>query len=353
MPERTTSSLKRQSAGRYRTTDERFSVEQASGGWMVIDGEQTNELGLALVRGPFRSLDEARAAIEGARADPPPTSDLAARIAALPVAGIKPTQGRVSRFGHNPAFHGIVGSWTQLGPIARSVDDLALALAIIAGPDGEDPHVQPIELRDPAAVDLHELRVAFFTDNGILTPTPATISTVGSAAHVLADEGATITEQLPPGIVELAKLWWPIVLADGHAWLRRLITGAGTPGTGWYTWLDDEPPASSAELTEMLERVDVARAAMARFMQSVDVIVSPAGPLPPFRHDDGDSEVNADSYCEAHNLSGYPSVVVPGGVADGFPIGVQVVARPWRDDLALAAAKAIERALGGWRSPPM
>jgi len=84
VPEIPGSKLKRESAGRYRTTDERFSVEQASGGWMVVDGEQTNELGLALVRGPFGSLDEARAAIEEARSAPPPTSNLAARIAAMP-----------------------------------------------------------------------------------------------------------------------------------------------------------------------------------------------------------------------------------------------------------------------------
>ena len=269
------------------------------------------------------------------------------------VAGIKPTQGRVSRFGHNPAFHGIVGSWTQLGPIARSVDDLVLALSIIAGPDGEDPHLQPIELRDPTNVASRDVRVAFFTDNGIRTPTPATIETVRSAARALADDGATVSERLPPGIVELAQLWWPIILADGHAWLRRLITAAGTPGTGWYTWLDDEPPVPSAELTAMLERVDVARAALTRFMHDVDVIVSPAGPLPPFRHDEAHTENNADSYCEAHNVSGYPSVVVPGGVADGFPIGVQVVARPWREDQAFAAAKVIERALGGWQPPPI
>ena len=269
------------------------------------------------------------------------------------VAGIKPTQGRVSRSGHNPAFHGIVGSWTQLGPIARSIDDLALALSIIAGPDGEDPHLQPIELRDPATVASGGLRVVFFTDNGIRTPTPATIATVGSAAVALVEAGAAVTERLPPGIVELATLWWPIVLADGHAWLRRLISAAGTPGTGWYTWLDDEPPAPSAELTAMLEQADVARAALARFMQDVDVIVSPAGPLPPFRHDEAHTENNADSYCEAHNVSGYPSVVVPGGVADGFPIGVQVVARPWREDVAFAAAKVIEQALGGYQPPPI
>jgi amidase len=270
------------------------------------------------------------------------------------VAGIKPTQGRVSRAGHNPAFHGIVGSWTQLGPIARSVADLELALSIIAGPDGRDPHIQPIELRSPADVAVRDLRVAYFTDNGITAPTPATVDVVRSAALALRDTGATVSEQLPPGIVALAKLWWPIVLADGHAWLRRLITGAGTPGTGWYTWLDDNPIATTAELTRMLEEVDVARAALYEFMRDVDVIVSPAGPKPPFRHEEAaETDVNVDTYCEAHNLSGYPSLVVPGGVHDGFPIGVQIVARPWREDVAFAAGKVVEDALGGWRPPPM
>jgi len=76
--------LKRESAGRYRTADARFGIEQSSGGWMVVDDEQTNELGLALVRGPFGSLDLARAAIEDARTGPAPTSNLATRMAALP-----------------------------------------------------------------------------------------------------------------------------------------------------------------------------------------------------------------------------------------------------------------------------
>lgn len=78
--------LTRESAGRYNTADGRFGVQQSSGGWMVVDEEQTNELGLALVRGPFPSLDAARAAIEDARAGPAPMSDLATRMAALPKA---------------------------------------------------------------------------------------------------------------------------------------------------------------------------------------------------------------------------------------------------------------------------
>ena len=88
------SKLKRESAGRYRTADGRFEVQQSSNGWMIVDGEQTNELGLPLVRGPFASLEAAKAALDDVRAGPAPKSELATRIAALPKtkAKVAPTE---------------------------------------------------------------------------------------------------------------------------------------------------------------------------------------------------------------------------------------------------------------------
>ena len=68
--------LKRVRAGTYQTADGRFTVEQSSTGWLVLDSEQTNELGLPLARGPFTTLDEARDAIGVARTGPRPISDL-------------------------------------------------------------------------------------------------------------------------------------------------------------------------------------------------------------------------------------------------------------------------------------
>ena len=73
--------LKRERAGTYRTKDGRFTVEQSSSGWMLLDAEHTNELGLPLARGPFANLDAARAAIGEARSGPAPTSDVEARQA--------------------------------------------------------------------------------------------------------------------------------------------------------------------------------------------------------------------------------------------------------------------------------
>src|SRR5262249_4964945 len=123
------------------------------------------------------------------------------------IAGIKPTSGRVPQTGQWPSFRGIAGSLQQLGPLARRVDDLALILPILAGPDGEAPRVAPVELRDPDAVDITTLRVIAFTDNGIRTPTSETAQAVGAAATALDAAGARIEWQVPPGLDDAWDTW--------------------------------------------------------------------------------------------------------------------------------------------------
>lgn len=75
--------LKRERAGTYRSGDGRFNVEQSSSGWLLLDAEQSDELGLPLARGPFATLDEARAAISPARSGPRPMSTIAGRRPAV------------------------------------------------------------------------------------------------------------------------------------------------------------------------------------------------------------------------------------------------------------------------------
>lgn len=82
--------LKRERAGTYGTRDGRFTVEQSSSGWMLLDAEQTNELGLPLARGPFATLDAARAAIPAARSGPAPSLDVEPRRAARKPAVVGP-----------------------------------------------------------------------------------------------------------------------------------------------------------------------------------------------------------------------------------------------------------------------
>lgn len=271
------------------------------------------------------------------------------------VAGLKPTSGRVPRTGHHPGFEGLFESFTQLGPIARRVEDLALLLPIIAGPDGEDPHVVATRLGDPAAVAIRGLRAVTFPDNGLRTPTAETIAAVRNAADALEDAGASVREAVPPAMMEAWSAWQGMIRADGFAWLRRLINDAGTPGWGSYAsrrWIAPRPPLPGDELSALVERVDDVRARLLRWVRDVDLIICPAMPQPAIRHGDSTEAWFGDTYSDVHNLTGWPAVVVRGGTAPGgLPIGVQLVAPPWREDIAIAAAFVVESASGGWQPP--
>ena len=273
------------------------------------------------------------------------------------IAGLKPTSGRIPRTGHWPGFQGLFESFTQPGPMARRVEDLELLLPILAGPDGDDPHVVPVALRDSSMVAVEGLRIVAFTDNGIRTPTPETVAVVEAAARALGTAGGWVTNELPPGLDDAWTSWDGLIRADGFAWLHRLIGAAGTPGWGSYAtrdWISPTVALRGEELTALIERADVVRARLLHWVQDVDLIVCPAMPQPAIRHGESSAPWFGDTYSDVHNLTGWPAVVVRGGTSvDGLPIGVQLVAPPWREDLALAGARVVEAASGGWQAPTL
>ena len=270
------------------------------------------------------------------------------------IAGIKPTSGRVPRTGHAISFDvGALDAFTQIGPMARHVEDLSLTLSIIAGPDGHDPAVVPAPLGDLQGVSVRDLRVAFYTDNGIKSPSPDTASTVRTAASVLAAHGVSVTEDRPQDVSDAERLWYSLYLADGGAWIRRLIRAAGTERmSSALDWMRTAQPVSLPEFTQELSRWNVYRSEMLAFMEPYDVLLCPVSATPATRHDDSDGP--DFTYTFAHNLTGWPGAVVRCGTsAEGLPIGVQIVAHPWREDVALAVAQYLETNLGGWQSPSL
>ena len=273
------------------------------------------------------------------------------------IAGIKPTSGRVPRTGHIVPFGlGAVDALTQLGPMARYVADLSLILPIIAGVDWRDPAIVPMPLGDPKSVSITELRVAMYTDNGIMAPTPETAAAVCAAAAALVEAGAHVEENRPAMLERSADLANKLSGADGRAWVRRLLQRAGT--TEMHPMLrqrfDEAKAVEVAEYTALLEEVDRFRSGMLSFMEQYDVILCPtcAYPAPP--HGQLLTDAKSTSYTRAYNQTGWPGAVVRGGTSpEGLPIGVQVVARPWREDVALAVAQHLETALGGWQRPTL
>ncbi len=274
------------------------------------------------------------------------------------IAGLKPNSGRVPRTGHIVPFGlGAIDSLTQNGPLARYVEDLKLTLPIIAGVDSWDPAIVPMPLGDPEAVDLKSLRVAVHTNNGIMKPTPETADAVNRAALALEDIGIAVQEDLPEAIVGSAELSNSRSGADGRAWVRRLLDRAGT--TEVHPWLqkrlDESEPMEISKFTALLEEVDRFRSAMHTFMQNYDVILCPVCAFAAQPHGStlGEEAQKGFSYTGTYNITGWPAAVVRGGTSsEGLPIGVQIVARPWREDVALAVAQYLETALGGWQRPP-
>ena len=271
------------------------------------------------------------------------------------VAGVKPTSGRVPRTGHIISFDvGALEMLTQIGPIARFVEDLILVLPIIAGVDWRDPAVIPMPLGDPQRVELKRLRATFYTDNGVVSPSPETVETVRAAVNSLSDAGACVEEERPAEVQDAVGMWMELAMADGAAWVRRLLRTAGTSEIHPVLkkrFLEREA-ISSAEFSKLLSRWNEMQSGMMAFMEQYDVMICPVNAYPAMPHESVYDRADGWSYSRIYNLIGWPVAVVRGGTSpEGLPIGVQIVARPWREDVALAVAGHLENELGGWQRP--
>ncbi|HET9739845.1 MAG TPA: amidase [Solirubrobacteraceae bacterium] len=248
------------------------------------------------------------------------------------LASIKPTSGRVPVTGVLDDL-GQIGALgdprTQVGPLARRVADVALLLGVLTGPDGRDGGTPPVPLGDPAAVELRGLRIAASAENGLASPTTETVEMVARAAEALRAAGATVSDARHP--------------SGGHELTIEV-------------WRSYGEGMSAEELYGILRRWDAFRAEMLAWGERFDVIVCPvfAGPAPRHGETAVPGELDPTSYTTPSSLTGWPSATVWGGTApEGLPLDVQVIAKPWRDDVALAVALELERALGGWRPPPL
>lgn len=272
------------------------------------------------------------------------------------LAAIKPTSGRLPRTGHVPPAGGWIESLWQIGPMARRVEDLAAVMPLLAYPDGQDFTVIGMLNRDPASVRLKELRIAYFTDNGILTPDAETVAVIERAAAALADEGARIEERRPPGVEQSYDLEMHFLAPGGGDALRSFLDEIGSRETHplLQGWLQKLEPFRSTIMgfAETWAALDRFRAGMLSFLSDFDAVLSPVSASPAVAHGASIAEdvFPGFSYTMTHNLSGWPAAVVRcGQSAEGLPIGVQIAASPWREDIALAVAGRLEAVFGGWR----
>jgi amidase len=266
------------------------------------------------------------------------------------IAGIKPTAGRVSRAGHIIDFAGPCESLTHIGPLARNVDDLAFALSIIAGPDNIDPHVVSAPLGDYKKIPVRDLRVAYFTDLGSLTPTVETVNAVENALKILEKAGCKHTAIKIPGADEIYATYTTLIWGDGGAGMGRILARWGTKESPLFDRITAATKLSSADYSDAYEKFDNWRSQLLGIFADFDVLICPVNGGPAPLH--GAFNRPAGAYTQLFDLTGWPSTVIRAGTSpEGLPLGIQCVAHNWREDVSLAVAHHLETALGPFAGP--
>jgi amidase len=271
------------------------------------------------------------------------------------IAGLKPSHGRFPNTGNATGdAMGLLTPFVQYGPMARFVEDLELALTILQGNDGKDPHAPPVPLG--AAIPLKNLRVAYYSDNGISSVTKEIKTLVKNAALSLKGVVAKVEEKYPPCIHRTFELHWSTFLGgDRGEGMKKFLKTLGDHPLSWelqvFMKQAEETHYSTSFLAERLTQIDQYRIDMLAFMHEYDILLCPPFPVPAKPHGIGLKEISDFSYAMAFNLTGWPTVVVRCGTSpEGLPLGVLVAARRWEDLTALAIGRQLEASFGGWKA---
>lgn len=260
------------------------------------------------------------------------------------IASIKPTSGCLDRTGHVPPAGGWIEMLWQIGPMARHVEDLQTLMPFLADQRSSAWWGRPFGLPS-----LQSRRIALYTDNSITGVDAHTRTTLLHAARTLESYGFHVEEYMPPCITRSFDLEMQFLGADGGDSLRAYLRSIGSYQThplleAWLQKLE----LYRIDLPTFMRRwqeLDQFRSEMFRTFETYDAILCPVSSSPALPHgmSTEDSNFPGFSYTMTYNLAGCPAATVRAGTSpDGLPIGVQIAAAPWREDITLAIAAVIE-----------
>jgi len=286
---------------------------------------------------------------------------------------LKPTEWRVPGRGHVPDIPGLTRTVRYMGtfgPLARSVDDLDLALRIIAGPDGREAEAAPVPLGPTPKLTAKGLRIAVLAANPLVPVSADTAAVVQATAKLLSKAGAKVKCAEPAGL-DWRQAW------DDWADLFQYLVRALQPLSERQRFFDrvDSPdptarsvartaPLDLAQFFAVLDRRDQAMRRCEAFLDDYDAWLMPVMPDAAFIRQKQTDPLVIDgvghpyffagtAYNFLANLTGQPSVVLPCGFSrEGLPIGLQLTGKRWGDARLLGVAKALETLLPPCPVPP-
>jgi amidase len=280
------------------------------------------------------------------------------------ICGLKPTPGRIPATGHFPQSVGPFAHLGVVGPMARTVADVKLLFEIMQGPDVGDPSAAPVPVRWPDQHELKKTRIGYFEDDGRTPITVETRAAVQRAAAVLSDAGFEVEAFRPAGLDKIRQLWWQFFGIAGGLLLGPMVRGRESELSPilkeFNAWVAAENPHTAQTLLDTWIERDLVRMQIFEQMNEFPVLLCPVASIPAFRHGERHWNVegtnveylDAWSYCEWFNLLGMPAATIPvSRSSEGLPIGVQIVARPWEEELVLSVSELIDAARG-FMSPP-
>ncbi len=283
------------------------------------------------------------------------------------IAALRPTVGRVPGTGQLPAPRDapqaipnslrLQGQLQVIGPLARSVADLELALVVMAGADGCDALAADVDLGRSRNVDVRRLRVAWWDGDEHHPVRDDVASVVRAASRALANEGLDVVHDLPPGLHRADELFMHLRRMDGLADVRAVAEGREhLLGAAMRELLAGDDSATVADLQRANVERDAVRAGVVAYLRERPVLLWPVAATPAVDPSDEPYDVagrklrlgELGAWCRVVSLLGLPAVSVPFGISrEGLPVGVQVVGSPFGEAEVLAVGRLLERVAAG------
>jgi amidase len=281
------------------------------------------------------------------------------------ICALKPTPGRISSRGHLPPCVGPFSTLGAIGPMARTIADVALLFHALCGQDPLEGGSAPVAHSVPTLTELRQHAIGFFDDDGLIPVTTETRTAIHDSVAVLRNTGFRVQPFRPRSLEPLRQLWWKLFVQCGAMFYEPTIRGRRdelSPIFLEFLGIADALPALTAvQLLNAWAELDLLRSRALAEMIEYPIWLCPVASIPAFRHGERSwlvegrevSYLDAVRHTQWFNVLGAPAVVVPVGKSpEGLPIGVQIAARPYFDEIALGVADVLDRNFG-YRPPPL